>query len=394
MRWTSARASWTGACAGDPRVKTMEGTNIMSVGRADLDPLPARAVADLSFRSLQGAARHILDLTTEGWGIFLVKPQFELRRPLPGFRGVVRSAGRGARNRRRSGSAACRGGRGARRRRCLHPSRGGRETAEFLFLLRLVPGMKRGKGARPTASLRFRDSAPIVPSMRIWTLLTDGNSVAAYTTWRSCASMRLQALRVEAKALVEVHDGGVTLDRHVAHARFRGNHGDEPEVQLLRGGPFQQSLKGVPQGGIAGRDRSDHAFQLDLSRLIDRGEVQPCLSHRRSFRLRRCASSPRDSSCGGRSACGAGTVGLLFGRWSASERGVTVTFGCSRAGAGAAAGFRLSCVKAAFSGSRAATPTATATAARQSQNRNPSPRCREGLDRVREPFFVAISTIQ
>ena len=75
---------------GDPRVKTMERTNIMSLNRPDLDPLPACAVADLSFRSLQGAARHILDLTTEGWGIFLVKPQFELRRPLTGFRGVVR----------------------------------------------------------------------------------------------------------------------------------------------------------------------------------------------------------------------------------------------------------------------------------------------------------------
>jgi len=78
---------------GDPRVRTMERTNIMSLNRADLDPLPARAVADLSFRSLQGAARHILDLTTEGWGIFLVKPQFELRGPLSGFRGVVRDAG-------------------------------------------------------------------------------------------------------------------------------------------------------------------------------------------------------------------------------------------------------------------------------------------------------------
>jgi 23S rRNA (cytidine1920-2'-O)/16S rRNA (cytidine1409-2'-O)-methyltransferase len=77
---------------GDPRVRTMERTNIMSVTRNDLDPLPDRAVADLSFRSLQGAARHILHLTKDGWGIFLVKPQFELRRPLEGFHGVVRDA--------------------------------------------------------------------------------------------------------------------------------------------------------------------------------------------------------------------------------------------------------------------------------------------------------------
>jgi len=75
----------------DGRVRTMERTNIMSLARSDLDPLPGRAVADLSFRSLQGAARHILGLTSEGWGIFLVKPQFELRQhPPQGFRGVVR----------------------------------------------------------------------------------------------------------------------------------------------------------------------------------------------------------------------------------------------------------------------------------------------------------------
>jgi 23S rRNA (cytidine1920-2'-O)/16S rRNA (cytidine1409-2'-O)-methyltransferase len=75
---------------GDPRVRAMERTNIMSVNRPDLDPLPNRAVADLSFRSLQGAARHILGLTTEGWGIFLVKPQFEMRTQPSGFHGVVR----------------------------------------------------------------------------------------------------------------------------------------------------------------------------------------------------------------------------------------------------------------------------------------------------------------
>jgi 23S rRNA (cytidine1920-2'-O)/16S rRNA (cytidine1409-2'-O)-methyltransferase len=76
---------------GDPRVRVMEGTNIMTVSRARLDPVPQRAVADLSFRSLQGAARHILGLVAEKWGIFLAKPQFELREPMPDFRGVVES---------------------------------------------------------------------------------------------------------------------------------------------------------------------------------------------------------------------------------------------------------------------------------------------------------------
>ena len=75
----------------DPRVRLMEGTNIVAVSRDALDPPPGRAVADLSFRSLQGAARHILQLTSEGWGIFLLKPQFELRDAPDDFRGVVRS---------------------------------------------------------------------------------------------------------------------------------------------------------------------------------------------------------------------------------------------------------------------------------------------------------------
>jgi 23S rRNA (cytidine1920-2'-O)/16S rRNA (cytidine1409-2'-O)-methyltransferase len=78
---------------GDPRVRPLERTNVMRLRAADLDPRPGRAVADLSFRSLQGAARHILGLTIEGWGIFLVKPQFEMRHPVDDFRGVVRDPG-------------------------------------------------------------------------------------------------------------------------------------------------------------------------------------------------------------------------------------------------------------------------------------------------------------
>jgi 23S rRNA (cytidine1920-2'-O)/16S rRNA (cytidine1409-2'-O)-methyltransferase len=78
---------------GDKRVKLREGTNIMAVKAGDLDPQPESAVADLSFRSLRGAAAHILGLTTGGWGIFLVKPQFELHTDAPGFTGVVRDAG-------------------------------------------------------------------------------------------------------------------------------------------------------------------------------------------------------------------------------------------------------------------------------------------------------------
>ncbi len=71
----------------DPRVVVHERTNIMRVGH--LTPPAQAAVADLSFRSLSGAARHLLSLTTEGWAVVLIKPQFEWREPAAEFEGVV-----------------------------------------------------------------------------------------------------------------------------------------------------------------------------------------------------------------------------------------------------------------------------------------------------------------
>ena len=59
----------------DPRVLVRERTNILEL--ESLDPVPDAAVCDLSFRSLRGVLRHILDLTAGGWGIALLKPQFE-----------------------------------------------------------------------------------------------------------------------------------------------------------------------------------------------------------------------------------------------------------------------------------------------------------------------------
>lgn len=59
----------------DPRVLLHERTNINDV--TVLDPPADAAVCDLSFRSLRGVLRHILSLTTERWGIALLKPQFE-----------------------------------------------------------------------------------------------------------------------------------------------------------------------------------------------------------------------------------------------------------------------------------------------------------------------------
>ena len=60
----------------DPRVVVHERTNLMTL--RSLDPAADAAVADLSFRSLRGAAARLLSLTREGWAIVLVKPQFEL----------------------------------------------------------------------------------------------------------------------------------------------------------------------------------------------------------------------------------------------------------------------------------------------------------------------------
>ncbi|MBN2509837.1 MAG: TlyA family RNA methyltransferase [Spirochaetales bacterium] len=71
----------------DQRVQVMEKTNVMDV--SSLDPQPHGAVADLSFRSLKGAAEHLISLTAEGWCICLIKPQFEIDPATPGFSGVI-----------------------------------------------------------------------------------------------------------------------------------------------------------------------------------------------------------------------------------------------------------------------------------------------------------------
>lgn len=71
----------------DPRVEVMEKTNIMSV--TNLEPAPDFAVADLSFRSLKGAAVHILNLTRENALYALIKPQFEIKKT-KNFNGIIR----------------------------------------------------------------------------------------------------------------------------------------------------------------------------------------------------------------------------------------------------------------------------------------------------------------
>ncbi len=71
----------------DKRTVVHEKQNIMLI--ESLNPEPDFAVADLSFRSIHGAASHILNLTKERFLIALIKPQFEVPRWQEDFFGVI-----------------------------------------------------------------------------------------------------------------------------------------------------------------------------------------------------------------------------------------------------------------------------------------------------------------
>jgi len=74
----------------DERVIVHERCNVMKCSRRDLIPPPLFAVADLSFRSLRGAASKLLSLVDGGTLLALVKPQYESPEE-DGFKGVVRT---------------------------------------------------------------------------------------------------------------------------------------------------------------------------------------------------------------------------------------------------------------------------------------------------------------
>ncbi len=76
----------------DPRVYVHEKTNIMEAH--NFEPPPDAGVADLSFRSIHGAAAAILNFVRERWMIALVKPQFEIdQTEYPYFSGVITDPG-------------------------------------------------------------------------------------------------------------------------------------------------------------------------------------------------------------------------------------------------------------------------------------------------------------
>jgi 23S rRNA (cytidine1920-2'-O)/16S rRNA (cytidine1409-2'-O)-methyltransferase len=84
--------------ATDPRVANLEGINARNLEAGAIgEPIQA-ITADVSFISLKLALPPALTLAKEGaWGIFLVKPQFEIGRDQIGKGGIVRNheAGRG-----------------------------------------------------------------------------------------------------------------------------------------------------------------------------------------------------------------------------------------------------------------------------------------------------------
>jgi 23S rRNA (cytidine1920-2'-O)/16S rRNA (cytidine1409-2'-O)-methyltransferase len=78
----------------DPRVTSMEGTNIMLVNIDELPFVPAFAAVDLSFISLEKVIPKVSQiLSTTGQAVFLLKPQFECGRKALNKKGVVTSLG-------------------------------------------------------------------------------------------------------------------------------------------------------------------------------------------------------------------------------------------------------------------------------------------------------------
>ena len=79
--------------AGDPRVVNLEGVNARDLPAARISAPIEAITADVSFISLKLALPPALALARPGsWGVFLVKPQFEVGRGHIGKGGIVRDA--------------------------------------------------------------------------------------------------------------------------------------------------------------------------------------------------------------------------------------------------------------------------------------------------------------
>jgi len=79
--------------AADPRVVSREGLNGRDLVAGDVGGRMGAIVADVSFISLRLVLPPALALADDGaWGVFLVKPQFEVGRDFIGKGGIVRDA--------------------------------------------------------------------------------------------------------------------------------------------------------------------------------------------------------------------------------------------------------------------------------------------------------------
>ena len=86
------------ALAADPRVVSREGLNARELAAADIGEPVTAIVADVSFISLKLVLPPAMALAAPGaWGVFLVKPQFEVGRGKIGSGGIVRDAQLGER---------------------------------------------------------------------------------------------------------------------------------------------------------------------------------------------------------------------------------------------------------------------------------------------------------
>lgn len=84
--------------AADARVISREGLNARDLTADDLGEAPQAIVADVSFISLKLVLPPALSLASaDAWGIFLVKPQFEVGRAALGKGGIVRDPQAGER---------------------------------------------------------------------------------------------------------------------------------------------------------------------------------------------------------------------------------------------------------------------------------------------------------
>jgi len=82
----------------DPRVAATEGLNVRDLIEEDIGEPFTALVCDVSFISLKLALPRALDLAApESWGVFLVKPQFEVGRAGIGKGGLVRDPAEGLR---------------------------------------------------------------------------------------------------------------------------------------------------------------------------------------------------------------------------------------------------------------------------------------------------------